>query len=261
MGQRACCFCVHDDFPVCALVEVRHKYEDGRLSHWKQGIVRQGAPDYVVDIIHGNGLKESVTVWRSNIRAAKLLVRNVSYAEEFLHLQKKSHGQQFCSTSIVSASKFGTLDVSRWCSEVHTLAISIGFETNVVGGSARDVHSGWQNEKNKVQTQEECRQYISSKRLDYMMSDYAKLFEYKSANHVSDNQLDLLTKLFDEWSCSPRSGHNEVLVNLHPEMIVGIIVQGGRAADVQHVREEFARLFGKQLPVITRRDNFFLVQT
>lgn len=247
------------EFPVGVLVEVRHEYEDGGLSPWKQGVVCQAGPDYVVKIIHTNGVKESVTVWRSNIRAGKLLVRNAIYAQEFEHLQLKAHGQQFCSTSVVSASRYVTF---RYRNQAHTFAISIGCETNVVGGSARDVWSGWQSQKSAFQTQEECSGYINNVRLDYMMEDYADLFQYKAAGHVSaeGKQLELVTKLFNEWSCNNCLNHNEVLVNLHPDMIIGIIVEDGSAADVQHVREAFSRAFERQLPVITRRNNFFFVE-
>lgn len=104
------------------------------------------------------------------------------------------------------------------------------------------------------------------------MEDYVDLFKYRSSRYVSaeGQQFELPTKLFDECSRTNRTrrnalgdvcmSHNEVLVNLHPDMVVGIIVPEGTATDVKHVLKAFPLAFGRPLPVITRLNNFFYVR-
>lgn len=211
-----------DCLVIGAIVEVMHPYEDGTMSPWKQGVVQQLSPDIVVQIIHPNGIPEFHFVCEPHIRAAKMLVRKVMYEAEFEHLKRKAHGQQFCSTSLVSADHFVTFKGVRG-RDVQTLVIGIGLETNVIGGSTRNMGSGLQAHKNAFHTEEECGKYIRTVQLEYMMDEYAKLFRYTCARNVSGNQLELLTKLFEDWRQTEQAfTHNEVLVNLHPDMVFGV---------------------------------------
>lgn len=238
-----------------AIVEFKHMYEDGILSPWKQGVVKAVSPDIVVDVICCSGRKETVTALEPFMRPAKMLVRNIRDIDEFEHLKGKAHGQQFCSTSVVSADHLVTIGKSQQL----TLVMSIGLETNVVGGSTCNVRSGFQGSKNAIQ-ECEIETYLARLKPQYMIDDYADRFKYSSAPKVSSDQLELLTWLFEDWRAQQKSKHNEVLVNLHSDMVFGILAMTD-SADMNRICEAFLTLFGRQLQVISPHGRLFVVQS
>lgn len=245
-----------DCLVIGAIVEVMHPYENGTMSPWKQAIVQQLRPEIVVQIAHSNGIQEFQAVHEPHIRAAKILVRNVMHEAEFEHLKGKGHGQQFCSTSVVSADHF----VVRYTSGAQTLVIGIGPGTNVIGGSTHDIGSGFQAYKNCFHTEKECGTYIRTMQLEYMMDEYAELFRYRPTKHVGSNQLEVLTRLFEDWRKTNNAGsHNEVLVNLHPDMVMGVLAPTGDSEEIRRVRESFASTFRRQIPMITMHGRLFVV--
>lgn len=235
-------------------------YEDiGTMSPWKQGIVIEIKPDSVViDVIHPNGMKELLVARKPHIRNAKLLVRSVDHQTEFYHLKGKAHGQSFSSTSVVSPDCLVTFR-GNVCT---TLVMSIGIETNIVGGSAHNLVSGGQPLKNIIQDHE-IQAYLGRMNVQYIMEDYAQQFECCQSARTSSNQLELMSWLFEDWAPVGKSlpmYHNEVLTNLHPDMILGVLSNGANRSHVAAVCKDFAEQFGRELRVISIQDNLFVVE-
>lgn len=245
---------------VGAIVKFRHKYEDdGTMSPWKQGIVIEIKPDsVVVDVIHPNGMKELLVARKPDIRNAKLLVRSVDHQTEFYHVKGKAHGQSFSSTCVVSPDCLVTFG-GNVCT---TLVMSIGFETNIVGGSAHNLGSGGQPLKNFIQDHE-IQAYLGDMKVQYIMEDYAQQFKCCQSARTSSNQLELMSWLFEDWSPVGKSFptcHNEVLTNLHPDMILGVLFNTSNPFQLAAVCKDFAEQFGRELRVITIQDNLFVVE-
>merc|ERR1712087_268213 len=90
--------------------------------------------------------------------------------------------------------------------------------------------------------------------LEYIMDDYAEQFECCQSSRRRSNQLVLCTELMQAWA--PAGGqerpshHNEVLTNLHADMILGVLSHGGTSDRAAQVRSDFSRQFGRELKVI-----------
>lgn len=256
------------ELKVGAIIEFRHMYpDDGVMSPWKQGIIEEIKPnEVVVDVIHNNGLQESLIARKPDLRNAKLLVRSVDHHHEFQHLKGKAHGQSFASTSVVSPDCLRVLSLAG-CT---TLVMSIGIETNIVGGSARDLYSGWQSKKDLVEDHE-IQAYLDHMGamhgrqipIEYMMKDYAQQFQCCRSARTSCNQLELMTWLFDAWAPVGKPlpmYHNEVLTNIHPDMILGVLSNGSDRVHIAKVRKDFADQFGRDLKVVSVQDGLFVIE-
>jgi hypothetical protein len=247
---------------VGAIIEIRHTYGDGTLSPWKQGVVKEiGAADVKVDVIHCNGMNESVIACKPYIRNAKMLVRSIDHHAEFHHLKGKSYGQLFSSTSVVSPECLVTFG-GRLGGRT-TLVMSIGFETNIVGGSAHNLGSGMQPQKNLIQDHE-IQDYLDRMRVEYVMEDYApKKSQRCRSTHTSRDQLELMTQLLEDWAPCGKplpTHHNEVLTNLHADMILGVLSNDPTDAHVSTVCKDFAEKFGRELKVISIQGDLFVVK-
>merc|ERR1712187_294695 len=124
------------------------------------------------------------------IRNAKMLVRNVNHKAEFEHLKGKAHGQLFSSTSVVSPACLVTFGGSAGA----TLVMSIGLETNILGGSTCNLGSGRQPFKNFIQ-EDAIPDYLRKMNVEYIMDDYADQFKCCQSARKCSNQLELATEL------------------------------------------------------------------
>merc|ERR1712061_276440 len=80
-----------------------------------------------------------------------------------------------------------------------TLVMSIGLETNIVGGSTHNLCSGGQPFKNFIQ-EDEIPDYLRNMNFEYVMDDYAKQFKCCQSARKNSNQLELATELMQAWA-------------------------------------------------------------
>merc|ERR1712039_903311 len=165
----------------------------------------------------------------------------------------------FSSTSVVSPDCLVTFGGSGRA----TLVMSIGLETNIVAGSTHNLCSGGQPFKNFIQ-EDAIPEYLNKMNIEYIMDDYADQFQCSRAARRSSNQLELATQLFNAWepSGSQRqpSCHNELLTNIHQDMVFGVLSWRDSDDCTAEVCKEFAEQFGKELKVIRSEGGLFVVQ-
>merc|ERR1712241_1188757 len=101
------------------------------------------------------------------------------------------------------------------------------------------------------------------------MEDYAQRYECGRSVRTSSNQLELMSWLFDDWAPMDRpfpQYHNEVLTNIHSDMILGVLSDGSNAdcvlsdGHVATVCKDFFEQFARRLRVISIQDGIFVVE-
>lgn len=225
------------------IVEI-HYHED---KGWKQAIwygnngegelrsipqaYKAGKTRYVQDIIPIEEVKD--------IRRPMLLVRAFHLnggctPKEFEALKSSSsYGRNFVSASVVEAQKFTTFHNNS------VLVMDLGPCTQIYGGSSCNVGSGmWQQkEQMDMDSNAVIGKYLQQLGLECVEKTIAEIYNLEGAK-VFDDTLGMCRAIADK---TKPNQHNELLIQLHQNMVWGLFMSANLATLVRQFEETLGR--------------------